>query len=173
MAKDIETAKRFLAMPRGARADALVGRYLGLFAFVEVGLNRLLAHFLNTDVASWTVMTRNMEFAAKVQSARALNSVYDRDGHFNGLNKRLMDHAKDRNLIAHSPFGPSRSSNGVTFMNFKANAKLEGVHDDWSVERMMKAYGELRDTATQLTAFAQRVEAYREALRLVRQQRSD
>ncbi len=171
MAKDIETAKRFLAMSRGTRADALVGRYLSLYAFVEYGVNRAIALFLDTDIVSWTIITRNMGFAEKVQSLRAMNSFCDDGSQFNALNTRLMDHAKVRNVIAHCTFAPSKTSDGVVFMHFRASNKLAAVSDDWPVKRMLKEYQELRETAKQLTAFSKTAETYRQLVDAARRLR--
>jgi len=127
-----------LKLDADTRAFTLVGAFMGSFALFEDGINIILGEVVGLKGARRAIVCRNMEFDDKIETLRALVDRYISDEaeakRFGDLAKRAGEYGLLRNRIAHTPFRPSPTSDGVQFFQTSANSKLIRPDMDWSID---------------------------------------
>lgn len=136
------------------RAFLLVGAYIGHFALLELGINNAIKTVLKLDIAASLIVTRNMTFDEKLKNLRALVKAFVPD---KGEAKRFDDLAKEarkiselRNIIAHTPFHGSPTSDGVRFFVTRASSSLELEDLDWSIDEFVEQIDHVRQIDNRL-----------------------
>jgi hypothetical protein len=124
---------KLLSIPVELRCNFLVGTYLTYFAHMEYALDDALSSMLGLDRLRGLIVTKTTPFAAKVSMFRTLGTISPKEEVLAKLAKALSKANNDRKILAHSPFGPSPSSDGVAFVVILARDKFDFPDIDWSV----------------------------------------
>lgn len=134
------------------RTFHLVGEFMFNWAHLESMLNRSVGKILHIDsVLNQVMLTANMSVREKLnvlRTALLLPVVKDSD-EWKALNKlvdRIGDRNDDRNVVAHTSFGPH--SKGVTFYPIKAKREFAVPDLVWTT----KEFAEKGEDMTLLTA---------------------
>lgn len=147
----------FLALEKDARAFALVGAFMGIFALLERGVDNALGELLKLDGLSRLVLGKNMNFAAKLKTLRSLVGLAkisnETSAKMDMLAQRAGDYGSLRNKVAHSPFIASAKSDGVEFILVTATKKLGMETMDWSVDEFIVHFGKINDIDNELRSY--------------------
>src|SRR5690606_6127374 len=112
-----------------ARCFQLVGEFMWRWGTLEAVINRGVQQLLGLTPLWGSVATANMQLRGKQHVVATLVRFYSGSGPswIKGAIKTLRqfgEAAKDRNFVAHTPFGPDESG-GVKFFAIKAKGKLD------------------------------------------------
>ncbi|SMD19585.1 hypothetical protein [Rhizobium sp. RU36D] len=144
------TKSKLLLLDSDERAFLLVGAYIGHFALLEMGINNAIKTVLNLNTAASLIVTRNMTFDEKIKNLRALVQffIYDKEKakKFDKLAKEARNISELRNIIAHTPFYGSQTTDGVRFFVTKASSSLEIENLDWSIDEFIERIDHVRQT---------------------------
>lgn len=138
------------------RACAVAGLYLQAFSILEARLDGLLQQALRVDYLQALVVARNMPFMEKVRSVRSLLpvTVYgELAKKIDNRLKRFSALAEQRNIIAHSIFGPS-DTGGFEVLVVKASGSLKLPVFNWSIDEMFDLIEGLEDEENALRGLA-------------------
>lgn len=153
------------------RAFALYGMYMGHFNLMENGLNEALVKTINVDRLRGIILTRNITFADKIYIMKCLVAMAfdkaDRESHVSLLN-RAKNCSEDRNMVAHSLFGPSPTSDGVEFFVVQARSELRFPTEDWSVNDVFSRVEDVRKIDNDLRRLAKEIPVRRIAQALAK-----
>lgn len=131
----------FLSLEPNMRAFALVGSFMGHFALLESGINSALEQILEIKGARSLIVMRNMQFDDKIKTLKSLVDffVFDRNQAkaFSALANRCRDFGATRNVVAHTPFVASHTSDGVKFLVVSATSTLKTPEMDWSIDETL------------------------------------
>lgn len=154
------------------RAFMLVGAYLGYFALLESGINNAICDVLELKGARALIVTRNMAFSDKIKTLRSLVNFVVRNEEQAKTFSRLAHTAKEisetRNIIAHTPFHASNTSDGVTFFVIKATSNLSVDNLDWSIDDFLREIDHINDTDNRLREIEKRMSLQRIAEALMK-----
>lgn len=132
----------FLALEPNMRAFALVGSFMGHFALLESGINSALEQILEIKGARSLIVMRNMQFDDKIKTLKSLVDffVFDRNQAktFSSLANRCREFGVTRNVVAHTPFVASDTSDGVKFLVVTATSTLKMPEIDWSIDETLQ-----------------------------------
>lgn len=160
-----------LKLDPDTRAFTLVGAFMGYFALLEEGIGSALGEVLDVKGARRIVITRNMNFDDKIKTLRSLVNFYvvDKDlaTTFNELAKRARKCGETRNIVAHTPFRPSTSSDGVQFFPVSATSKIEMPNMDWSIDDFLKHIDDINQIDNELRKLESRMPLQRIAEALI------
>jgi hypothetical protein len=121
---------------------------------------------------SRAIIGRNMGFDNKVKTLRTLVHLFVFDQaeakKFDELAKRARKYGEIRNIVAHTPFHHSTSSDGVEFFPLSASSKVEFPDMDWSIDDFLKHIDNINQIDNDLRAIERRMSLQRIAEALVR-----
>lgn len=131
-----------LALEPDTRAFTLVGAFMGYFALLEEGVNKSLAEVLELKGARTAIVTRNMTFDEKIKTLRSLVDFFildkDERKRFDSLAVRARKCSEIRNIVAHTPFRGSLTSDGVEFFPISATSTLKFPEMDWPIDECLR-----------------------------------
>lgn len=140
-------------IPVDLRSNYLVGAYLTYFAHMEYALDDALSSMLGLDRLRGLIVTKTTPFAAKVSMFRTLSTISpQKEEALARIAKALLKANNDRKILAHSPFGPSPTSDGVVFIVMLAKDKFDFPDTDWSVADFHGKISRLEEIRTELEA---------------------
>ena len=149
----------FISLEPEIRCYALVGYYLNAWAVMETALNDTITKALALDSLQSVVVTKNVQYQAKIKIVRTLVEMLLRN------HKRQVQHDKalisignlgfDRNMVAHDLFLPSSKCDGVEFLITKASGKLKMLNTHWSVQDVHDRV----DTLTEATRTLKKIQS--------------
>ncbi|MDR9772406.1 hypothetical protein RJJ65_07005 [Rhizobium hidalgonense] len=126
---DATSKDTLLGLDHETRAFALVGRFMSHFALLEAGINTALGNVLELQSLQQVVVTRNMAFDEKIKTLRTLVRITILDPveakRFDALAIRARKLGETRNVVAHTPFRASPTSDGVEFL--RANRRRRNM----------------------------------------------
>jgi hypothetical protein len=148
------TKSGFLALDRDTRAFTLVGSFMGFFAVLEAGINSAVGEVLEVEVPKLAIISRNMTLNDKINALRALVDfyVYDKEkaATFDRWALRARKLSEYRNMVAHTPFRASPSSDGVEFFTVEAKKQLKFPTIDWSIDDFLNKIDDINEVDNNL-----------------------
>ena len=154
-----------LKLDADQRAFLLVGAYIGHFALLEAGLNQAIKEVLNLSIAAGLIVTRNMSFYDKVKALKSLVNFFIADKiqakEFEAAASKAHQIGEERNIIAHTPFGGSKTSDGVVFFETRATKELELKDLDWSIDEFIAKIENIRQVDNRLRQIEQSISLLR------------
>ncbi len=116
----------------------LAGLYLHHWANLEQSVNEALGNALDLNYMQMVAITANVNFINKLrilQSAVSLTITRDADRkRLHAILDSIHDPYRDRNLIAHSQFGPLPNNRGITFFKDGAKKAVRLTEVYWSID---------------------------------------
>lgn len=149
---------QFLKLEPDLRAWALVGRFLHDWAFVEEQLGNVIAKALNLTSVQTAILGANLTFKAKIDIAKSVLEItfFSKKTDKESFSKTLKDiadfYTRQRNLIAHVPFGPSDDSAAVQFLQIKAKGELKFLSLSYSLKDFEELYNKMNVFCKRLDA---------------------
>ena len=118
------------------RAFAMVGQFLQTYAKMEEALHDAIGTALSIDPIKLKILAVNIEFSKKVQILRTLidisKSFTDEERKTaNSECKKMITFAENRNIVAHTYFGPDFINKGVEFKTVKASGDFSADGKIW------------------------------------------
>lgn len=166
------TKSELLKLEPGTRAFALVGAFMGYFALLEQGIETALGEVVGIKGARRAVIGRNMGFDDKIKTLRTLVDLFisDKDAanKFDELARRSRKCGELRNIVAHTPFRHSSTSDGVQFFPVSANSKLTFPDMDWSIDHFLMNIDNINRIDNELRSIESRMWIQRIAEALMR-----
>jgi hypothetical protein len=154
-----------LELEPDVRAFTLVGAYMGHFALLEVGINTAIGEVLGIIGVRRAIVGRNMGFDDKIKSLRTLVDFYITDrgqaDKFDTLARRARKCGVLRNIVAHTPFRSSPTSDGVEFFMVSASSKFEYPDMDWSIDDFLKHIADINQVDNDLRSIDSRMSIQR------------
>lgn len=113
----------------------LVGEFMNSWAFLEAGLNDIIKASLKLDGIQATIVTANIQVRDKIFICRTvIDMAHQPEAWREAANKTLLQvsrYADQRNVAAHTMFGPADDGDGVMFLRVKAKGKLSWPEERW------------------------------------------
>lgn len=138
------------------RAFTLVGAFMGHFALLESGINAAIGDVLDIRGLKATIVTRNMGFNDKIFTLRTLVNTFLFDKKlakaFDQAARQAKASSEWRNIIAHTAFRSSETTDGVEFFQIKASGELKFPDLDWSIDRFIEEIDVIDSTDRKLRA---------------------
>ncbi|RWQ66671.1 hypothetical protein [Mesorhizobium sp.] len=160
-----------LTLDPNVRAFTLVGAFMGHFALLEVGINAAIGEVLGIKSVRRAIVGRNMGFDDKIKTLRALvdSLIANREEakKFDTLAKRARTCGELRNIVAHTPFRSSPTSDGVEFFPVSASSKFAFPDMDWSIDDFLKHIDNIEQVDNDLRSIEIRISIQRIAEALI------
>jgi hypothetical protein len=154
-----------LKLDPDTRAFTLVGAFMGFFALLEQGIETALGEVVGVKGVSRAIIGRNMGFDDKVKTLRTLVNLFISDRaeakKFDDLAKRARRYGEIRNIVAHTPFRQSKTSDGVEFFPVSASSKFEFPEMDWSIDDFLKHIDSINQIDNDLRSIERRMSLQR------------
>lgn len=159
MMEMIEGAKQWKA--KANQCFRLVGEFMFHFAMLENELDGLLQRMMGLETISAAILTANIDMSKKVNLAitgipfQYLAGI-DTKKRVKDL-KKLLKINDDRNLVAHSFFGPPTSGDGVQFNRTTARINLKMDPIIWSEAEFEAKFRMMREARELVAALTKEV----------------
>jgi hypothetical protein len=143
----------FKDLEQPMRSWALVGCYVGNFAFLESAVLRCITEVSGIDGLAAVAIGRNMGAMEKVRALRTLTNlalIGESKNVLDALLRRAVAIVEERNVVAHSSFGASTASDGVSFFTVDAKRNLRFEDIDWPLQTFEKKIDEIREVTNAL-----------------------
>lgn len=141
-------------MDHDTRAFVLVGSFMGYFALLEAGINSAVGEVLEVEMPKLAIISRNMTLNDKINALRALVDFYvfdkEKAATFDRWALRARKLSEYRNMVAHTPFRASPTSDGVEFFTVEAKKQLKFPTVDWSVDDFLGKIDDINATDNNL-----------------------
>ncbi len=127
-------------MPKAASIEdwnncyLMVGRFSNDFSMLESKINHAMGHLLRLDPIEEAIATANMSFRDKISVIRTVLGLKISTSKFSETIGRIQGLSDTRNIIAHTPFGPT-SDGDVRFLRIKAKSNLAFPETVFSQEK--------------------------------------
>ncbi|MBZ9857473.1 hypothetical protein LB566_27175 [Mesorhizobium sp. CA13] len=112
-----------------------------------------------------------MGFDDKIKTLRTLVDLFVTDKkdakRFDDLTKRARKCGELRNIVAHTPFRQSATSDGVEFFPISASSKLEFIDMDWSIDDFLREIKIINQIDNDLRSIEKRMSIQRMAQALM------
>jgi hypothetical protein len=156
-----KTGVDFKALDHDARAAALVGTYLKHFALMEYQIDDTIAKILKLTDAQQFLLSPNITFHSKINVLGCLLDLSDlakeNKDKYAKVMGQMRGYSGERNVIAHSVFFKSDTSNGVEFITADARGKLKFPEYDWSIAKFEEAIQNLDRSCNYMVELVQAV----------------
>jgi hypothetical protein len=124
------------------RAFAMVGQFLQTYAKMEEALHDAIGTALSIDPIKMKILAVNIEFSKKIQILRTLIDISESftDDEITDKKskcKKMITFAENRNIVAHTYFGPDSTNKGVEFKNVKASGEFSMNGKVWLDEQFL------------------------------------
>jgi hypothetical protein len=153
-----------------ARACELVGRFLYSFSRLEAKLDAAIAKLLKLDNVSASIVAANLDFVRKlnivqtaVQEQNASPGEKWLTNEIEQVFKRIRTINDSRQIMAHSPFGPSPGG-GVVFDRTVAKGKLSVKQLDWDEAMFEKTLRRMENLERGLDSVLRHIRPYEPSL---------
>jgi hypothetical protein len=125
------------------RAFAMVGQFLQTYAKMEEALHDAIGIALSIEPIKMKILAVNIEFSKKVQILRTLidisESFTDEERKTAKSEcKKMITFAENRNIVAHTYFGPDCSNKGVEFKTVKASGEFSADGKIWLDDQFLR-----------------------------------
>ena len=111
------------------RCFALVGQFLQSWALMEMSMQQTMGIALKIEITKLEILCANLAFYDKLHILRTLVDISDFTDHDKAKAKsklrKLGNHSKKRNIVAHNLFIPDISNSGVEFQTIKARGEFQ------------------------------------------------
>lgn len=138
--------------PAQLRCFALVGQFLQGWGTMEIALNGAIGAGLKIEEVQTAIVCANITFRDKIDIVRTLVDVStfsDRDkASAKSKLRKLGNHARRRNMVAHTAFGPTFDGTGVEFYAVKAKGEYDRSRLIWSAHKFREESRALEGYAT-------------------------
>lgn len=133
--------KTYLDLEPLIRSQALVGAYMGYFAVMECEINDMIQECFNLSSPDALILCTNLNYHSKIKILKTLNDTYsgneDARKRVDQNLTKVGDLSKDRNMVAHTPFVPSKKKDGgITFLRTSASKKINIIPIEWTIEEI-------------------------------------
>ncbi|PWK65895.1 hypothetical protein [Aminobacter sp. AP02] len=159
------TKTALLELDAETRTFALVGAFIGYFALLEQGIESALGEVVGVDGVRRAIIGRNMGFDDKIKTLRTLVDLFITDKveakRFDDLAKRARKCGELRNIVAHTPFRQSSTSDGAEFFPISASSKLEFPDMDWSIDDFLMQIDSINQIDNDLRSLEKRMSLQR------------
>jgi hypothetical protein len=151
----------FSTIPHDIRALALVGRYLQDFAYLENSIDMAITAFLKLLPSQQFILSPNIPFHSKIHILTTLvNSNWrkgrDAKGYLKSINA-ASNASGWRNNLAHHPFRPSQTNDGVEFFVVRAQGEVVYPDMDWSIARFEAECRNLTECESKITEMTEAI----------------
>jgi hypothetical protein len=125
------------------RAFAMVGQFLQTYAKMEEALHDAIGTALSIDQIKMKILAVNIDFSKKVQILRTLidisESFTDEERKTAKSEcKKMITFAENRNIVAHTYFGPDCTNKGVEFKTVKASGDFSADGKIWLDDEFLR-----------------------------------
>jgi len=139
----------------------LVGEFMYHFAMLESTLDELLRRMMGLEIISALILSANLDMSKKITLAICgmpyqHNTSIDTNKAIKDLNK-IRGISDDRNIVAHTFFGPTASGDGVEFNRTIAKASLDITPIIWSTAEFEAKFNRMREVRERVAALAEAV----------------
>jgi hypothetical protein len=129
----------FSSLDPQTRCFALVGQFLHEWSNLELCIHDAIGSALKLNDLTRFIICANMQLRDKLNFLRTIVDVSkmpdsDRD-HFSARLRDLAEYSFVRNMMAHDPFEPDVSGDGVIFSAVKAKGRFSLPPVVWSVQK--------------------------------------
>jgi hypothetical protein len=116
---------------------------LQTYAKMEEALHNAIGTALSIDPIKMKILAVNIEFSKKVQILRTLIDISDSFTDEEGKTaksecKKMITFAENRNIVAHTYFGPDCTNKGVEFKTVKASGEFSAHGKIWLDEEFLR-----------------------------------
>ena len=144
--------KTYLDLEPLIRSHALVGAYMGYYAAMECEINDMIQECFKLSGADALIICTNLNYHSKIKILKTLNDTYSGNEDARKIVERNLtkvgDLSKDRNMIAHTPFVPSKKTGGgITLLRTSASKKINIAPIEWSIKDIEKKCSKLFQAA--------------------------
>jgi hypothetical protein len=126
----------FETLDADTRCHALVGQFLQAWSAMELSLRDAIGAALKIEPVKLQIIYANLRFRDKINILRTLIDISslpeDCGVRAKSKLRKIANHARKRNMIAHAPFGPDATETGVAFLTVKASGTFETPNIVWS-----------------------------------------
>ena len=125
------------------RAFAMVGQFLQTYAKMEEALHDAIGTALSIDPIKMKILAVNIEFSKKIQILRTLidisESFIDEERKIKKSKcKQMITFAENRNIVAHTYFGPDCTNKGVEFKTVKESGDFSMNGKVWLDDQFLR-----------------------------------
>jgi hypothetical protein len=123
-------------------AFAMVGQFLQTYAKMEEALHDAIGAALSIEPTKMKILAVNIEFSKKIQILRTLIDISESftDDEITDKKskcKKMITFAENRNIVAHTYFGPDSTNKGVEFKTVKASGEFSMDGKVWLDEQFL------------------------------------
>jgi hypothetical protein len=132
------------------RAFAMVGQFLQAYAKMEETLHNAIGAALSIDPIKMKILAVNIEFSKKIQILRTLIDISesftdDQRKTTKSECRKMITFAENRNIVAHTYFGPDKTNKGVEFKTVKASGDFSMTGKVWLDEQFRHEIAQVAD----------------------------